>query len=395
MVTQQQVAGGIFRTGFNDRRTQLFENLWPLPGGISYNSYVVVDQKCALIDAMHTLAGGPFIESVEAILEGRKLDYLVINHMEPDHSGEIEQVLHLWPEAKIVGNKRTFSILEAYFGRKDNLVEVGDGEVISLGGRTLQFFLTPWVHWPETMMTFETTTGTLFSGDVFGMFGATEGGVFDDQVVIERYQSEARRYFSNVVGKYSNMVQKAIEKLKPLPIKAICPLHGLVWRADPARIVGLYDRWSSYAADNAAVVIYGSIYGYTAQMADHIAYLLAGAGVKDIRVYDSSKTHLSYLIDEIWRCRGVVLGSCAYNTQMFPAMAHLTTELEHIGLKNRLLGLFGTFSWNGGGVRNLGIFAQNIGWEMVSDPVEIQGAPTPEKLAPCAALASAMAARLR
>jgi flavorubredoxin len=396
MISKLKITDNIWWTGFNDRRTQLFENLWPLPHGVAYNSYVIVDEKCALIDTAHALAGADFLESLASILDGRRLDYLVVNHMEPDHSGEIGDVARLYPGVKIVGNKRTFSILEAYFGPSDNLVEVVDGDTLALGRHTLQFFLTPWVHWPETMMSFELTEGVLFSGDAFGSFGAIDGGVFDDQAVFDSLrEEEMRRYYSNVVGKYSSFVQKALARLAGLPVKVVCPVHGLVWRGDPARVMGLYDRWSHYEADNAVVIVYGTLYGYTARMADHIARLLAAEGVRDVRVYDASKTHLSYIISEIWRCRGVIIGSCAYNAQMFPAIEALTSKIALIGVKQRLWGLFGTFSWNGGGVRNLAAFAQGASLKLASEPVEIQGAPTEEKLAPCAVLARAMAEALK
>lgn len=353
MYCGQKLSERIYWTGVYDRRKHLFENMWPLPEGVSYNSYLIKDEKCALMDTVESGSDRSYLDWLADTLEGRPLDYLVIHHMELDHSGEIENLIRQYPDVRIVGNAKTFRVLEAYFGKLPNLVEVKDGDTLSLGYHNLKFVFTPWVHWPETMMSYDTTDGVLFSGDAFGMFGATDGGVFDDQVDFARYESEMRRYYSNIVGKYSGMVQKALAKLSSARIGAICPLHGLVWRSDPARVIGLYDRWSRYEADDAAVVIYASMYGNTAQMADHIARRIAEAGVRDIRVYDVSKTHVSYLISEIWRCRGVLLGSCAYNTQMFPLMENLTRDLLHAGPKDRLLGVFGTYSWNGGGVKNL------------------------------------------
>ena len=244
------------------------------------------------------------------------------------------------------------------------------------------------------MVSYDTTDGVLFSGDAFGMFGALDGGHYDDQVDFAMYEEEMRRYYSNIVGKYSSMVQKALARLSTIEVRTICPLHGLVWRSDPSRVIGLYDRWSRYEAEAGAVVIYASMYGNTARMADYIATGLADNGVKSIRVHDVSKTHISYLINDIWRYRGVVLGSCAYNLQMFPLMENLTRELLHMGVKNKLLGLFGTFSWNGGGVKNLKVFAEEIGWEQVAPAVEIQGRTAADKLVACDALAEAMAGRL-
>ena len=327
MYCGQKLSERIYWTGVYDRRKHLFENMWPLPEGVSYNSYLIKDEKCALMDTVESGSDRSYLDWLADTLEGRPLDYLVIHHMELDHSGEIENLIRQYPDVRIVGNAKTFRVLEAYFGKLPNLVEIKDGDTLSLGYHNLKFVFTPWVHWPETMMSYDTTDGVLFSGDAFGMFGATDGGVFDDQVDFARYESE--------------------------------------------------------------------MYGNTAQMADHIARRIAEAGVRDIRVYDVSKTHVSYLISEIWRCRGVLLGSCAYNTQMFPLMENLTRDLLHAGPKDRLLGVFGTYSWNGGGVKNLNAFAEQIGWETVAPSAEILGRPTCEKYAACDALADAMACRLK
>ena len=316
--------------------------------------------------------------------------------MELDHSGEIENLLQRYPDVKIVGNIKTFKVLCGYLGQLPNLVEVKDGDTLDLGHHRLKFIFTPWVHWPETMMTYDQTDGILFTGDAFGSFGALDGGVFDDQVVFsEHLEAEMRRYYSNIVGKYSNMVQKALAKLSGENIRTICPLHGLVWRSNPGKAIELYQRWSSYEAEDGVVVVYASMYGNTAKMADYIAHKIADAGVKQIRVHDVSKTHISYLINDIWRFKGVVLGSCAYNTQMFPLMESLTRELVHIGVKNRYLGLFGSYSWNGGGVKNLKLFADEIGWEQVTEPAEIMGRPACDKYAACDALAAGMAGKLQ
>lgn len=384
----------IYWLGANDRRKQLFENMWPLPSGVSYNCYLIDDQKTALLDTIEMGSDSQFMTWVETLLNGRDLDYLIINHMELDHSGEIGDIVRRWPNVQIVGNNKTFKILEGYYGITENLVEMCDGAELSLGHHNLKFVHTPWVHWPETMMTFDTTQGVLFSADAFGTFGTLDGAVFDDQMDVNKYTDEMRRYYSNIVGKYSNMVQKAFCKLPVSEVKIICPLHGPVWRSNPSHVINLYDQWSRYQAQDGVVVIYASMYGNTQHVADHIARQLAQNGVKNIVVHDVSKTHLSYLISDIWKYRGVILGSCAYNTQMFPLMESLTRELEHMGVKNKLLGLFGSYSWNGGGVRNLECFAQNIGWEQVAPAADIFGTPTADKLAACDTLAIAMAQAL-
>ncbi len=395
-----KVTDRIYWLGTNDRRKHLFENLWPLPDGVSYNSYLVTDEKTALLDTIEMGTGGDYVGWIERLLTeaGRTaLDYLVINHMEPDHSGEIGDIVRRWPQVRIVGNCKTFKILEGYYGITENLVEVGEGDTLDLGHHKLQFVMTPWVHWPETMMSYDTTEHILFSGDAFGTFGTLDGAIFDDEIADfdTRYLGEMRRYYSNIVGKYSNMVQKAFAKLGSVPIDTICPLHGPVWRSEPKKVIDLYDRWSRYEAEPGVVIIYGSMYGNNAATADYIARKCAEAGIRDIRVRDASKTHLSYLIDDVWRYRGVILGSCAYNTQMFPTVERLTTELLHMGVKNKALGLFGSYSWNGGGVRNLKAFAEQIGWPLVADPVDVFGTPTPEKLAACDAIAQGMATVLK
>ena len=394
MNNRQRIGNDIYWKSVNDRRKNLFENMWPLPYGVSYNSYLIRDEKCALMDTVESGTDGFYMDWIKEVLDGRQLDYLVVHHMELDHSSEIGELIRQFPNVKIIGNAKTFKVLSAYFGCSDNFVEVKDGDTLDLGHHKLKFVFTPWVHWPETMVSYDMTDGVLFSGDAFGMFGALDGGRYDDQVDFAMYEEEMRRYYSNIVGKYSSMVQKALARLSTIEVRTICPLHGLVWRSDPSRVIGLYDRWSRYDAEAGAVVIYASMYGNTARMADYIATGLADNGVKSIRVHDVSKTHISYLINDIWRYRGVVLGSCAYNLHMFPLMENLTRELLHMGVKNRLLGVFGTFSWNGGGVKNLKTFAEEIGWEQVAPAVEIHGRTAPEKLLACDAMAEAMAGRL-
>ncbi|MEG0601820.1 MAG: FprA family A-type flavoprotein [Mucinivorans sp.] len=390
-----KVTDRIYYLGVNDRRKQLFENMWPLPSGVAYNSYLIKDEKTALMDTVEMGTSQSYVAKVEEVLAGRELDYLVINHMEPDHSGEIMEIVRRYPNVKIVGNGKTFKILEAYFGLSDNLMEVCDGATLELGHHRLKFVLTPWVHWPETMMTYDETDGVLFSADAFGTFGTLDGGIFDDEVDFESYREEMRRYYSNIVGKYSAMVQKAFAKLSGVQINIICPLHGPIWRQNPGKVIELYDRWSRYLAREGVVIIYASMYGNTAVAADYIARRLSEAGVREIKVHDISKTHISYLISDIWKYQGVILGSCAYNAQMFPLMETLTRELVHMGLKNKHLGIFGSYSWNGGGVRNLQAFAQEIGWQQVSPGVDIFGSPTPEKLAACQELAVAMAREIK
>lgn len=374
------VVGKVHWIGVNDRRKRLFENIWPLDRGVSYNSYLIVDEKTALIDTIEDRAAGNYIERIKALLNGRTLDYLIINHMEPDHSGEIKDIFEQFKGVKLVGNAKTFKMVEAYWGINENLIQVDDGDTLDLGFHKLKFVMTPWVHWPETMMTFDQTEQILFSGDAFGSFGALDGGIFDDEINFDFFEDEMRRYYSNIVGKYSNMVQKAFAKLKDVPVKVIAPTHGPVWRSNPNKVIELYDWWSRYEAEEGVVIIFASMYGNTETIADYIGRKVAENGIKNIRIHDVSRTHISHLINEIWKYRGLVLGSCAYNSEMFPLMEQLTRELTHMGIKNKKLALFGSYSWNGGGVKNLLKFAEEAKLELVAEPAEIYGKPNAEKL---------------
>jgi flavorubredoxin len=392
-----KVKDKIYWLGANDRRTQLFENLWPIPNGVSYNSYLIIDEKVALVDTLHFSTADDYLDKIEELIgKDRSIDYLIINHMEPDHSGAIKSIVEKYPTIKIIGNLKTFKILESYYGYQDKWKQVEDGEELSLGYHKLKFIMTPWVHWPETMMTYDLTDKIIFSGDAFGSFGALDGGIFDDEIEFDDYYLEdMRRYYSNIVGQYSNMVQKAFAKLNGVEIKMICSTHGPIWRKDVQKVISLYDKWSKYETENGVVIIYGSMYGNTAKMADYIARKLSENGIKKIRVYDASKTHISYLINEIWRYKGVILGSAAYNSGMLPTMENLTRTLEHMGVKNHLLGLFGSYSWNGGGVKMLHKFYETIQWELVSEPIDAKGIPGDDAFKRCEILAKAMAEKLK
>ncbi|SET11415.1 Flavorubredoxin [Natronincola peptidivorans] len=396
MINTVKITEAIHFIGVNDRETYLFENLWPLDKGVSYNSYLINDEKVAVIDTVKNTKMDAFIEKIESIIGGRTVDYLIINHMEPDHSGAIKAVKEKYPDVMIVGNKKTFEFLENFYGKMKNYYIIDDGDILDLGQHKLQFYLTPMVHWPETMMTFETTKKVLFSGDAFGGFGTLDGGVFDDEVNLEFYTNEIRRYYSNIVGKYGAMVQKALKKLKDADIdtKVVAPTHGPVWRSNPSCIIDYYDRWSRSATEEGVVIVYGSMYGNTQKMADFIARKLAEKGIKNIRIYDASKTHVSYIISDIWRFKGVILGSCAYNTGLFPAMETVLHKIENSQLKNRYLGIFGTASWSGGGVSNLNQFAERIKWEKLGESVEAKSSPKEEEFEKCQVIAEEMAIKL-
>jgi len=370
---QVNLSQDIYYLGVNDRRTHLFENLWPIPYGISYNSYLIVDEKVTLIDTVERAFIDDYFDSIDRILGDRQVDYLVINHMEPDHSGALNAIVRRYPGITLVGNKKTFGIAENYYHSPVNTLVVKDDFVLDLGRHKLQFQTIPMVHWPETMVTYEETNKIVFSGDAFGSFGTLDGGIFDDEVNLNFYEEESMRYFTNIVGKYCPHTQRALKKLASLDIKMIAATHGPIWRSNLNWILSRYNKWSSYDLDCGAVVVYGSMYGNTRKMAETIARQLAVRGIKNIRVYDASKTHPSYIINDIFKYKAFIVGSAAYNNEMFPSVEALLAKIEHMAPKNHLLGIFGNCSWSGGGVKNLKNFAEKIKWDLVAAPVEEKG----------------------
>lgn len=374
-----ELAENIYYVGVNDRHTDFFENHIQLPNGVSYNSYLIVDEQVALIDPVEIGFIGQFLANVRAVLNGRQVDYLIVNHAEPDHSGSVAMLQKEFPNMQIVGNAKTFAPLEAFYGPLQNKKVVADSETLSLGKHTLQFFTAPMVHWPESMVTFETATGILFSNDAFGGFGALNGGIFDDQVDLSFYEDDMRRYYANIVGKVSMPASKAINRLSTLGIKMIAPSHGLVWRSDLQWVISRYLRWSGHQGEEGVVIAYGSMYGNTAAMADLIARGVADAGVRDVRVYDVSRTETSFIISDIWKFKGVVLGACAHYGSMFPNMSLLVHEIEHFKPQNKQFALFGGMGWSGGGVSTLSKIAADAQWNLVTDPVEVKGAPIREE----------------
>lgn len=379
---QIKLAKNIYYIGNNDRKKFLFENNWPLPYGVSYNSYLIKDNFNALIDTIEFGSDNDFISKINDILSGNELNYLIVNHMEPDHSGSIGIILNRYPNIKVVGNTQTHKILKLYFDIKDeNFLCIKDGDILDLGEIKLQFSTVPWVHWPETMVTMDIVNNILFSCDAFGGFGTLDGGIFDDENDFERYYlDEMRRYYSNIVGKYSCMVQKALAKLGGANIKMIAPSHGLIWRKDIQKVVSLYDKWSRYESEEGVVIVYASMYGNTEKMADYIGKTLASKGVKNIKIYDVSRTHVSYLLSEIWRYKGLILGTCAYNTQMHPMMEHLCNEIKLSAPKEKVFGVFGSSTWNGSGVKALKKFAEENQFEIVTPIIELSGAASEDKI---------------
>lgn len=396
MYKPQKITTDTFYTGVNDRTKNLFENLWPLPKGISYNSYIIKDDKVALIDTVDICYADVFFKKIESVLDGSTIDYLIINHMEPDHSGCIELLLNRYPNIKLVGNARTMDMLKGYYSIEENTQTIKDGDELSLGNHTLKFFLTPMVHWPETMMTYDQQTKAVFSGDAFGTFGALNGGVTDKLLLPENYRGEMIRYYSNIVGKFGSPVQKALTKLADVPIECICSTHGPVWteKENIEDVISTYDKLSQYKAEKGLVIVYGSMYGNTEQLAEVIAAEAAENGIKNIVLHNLSKSHNSEIIRDIFKFKGLMIGSPTYNNNLFPAVESLIAAIESRQIKDRLFGWFGGFTWAGAAVKRLTQFAEKSGFELIGEPVEIKQALNEETAQKAIELGKQMADKL-
>jgi len=344
----QNISGDLIYVGVSDRRTALFENVYPIPRGVSYNSYVLLDDKTVLLDTADATVSEQFFENVTAALNGRTLDYLIVNHMEPDHGALIAPLLLRYPQATIVCTAKAAQMMEQFFGSQaPKLQMVKEGDTLETGRHTLSFIMAPMVHWPEVMMTYDQTDKVLFSADAFGTFGALSGNLYADEVNFEQeWLTDARRYFVNIVGKYGIQVQNVLKKAATLDIQMICPLHGPVWRNHLEWFIGKHDVWSKYEPeDKGVVIIYGSIYGHTESAALRLGTLLGQRGVKNIKAYDASRTHVSELVSECFRASHVVLASSTYNNGIFTPMETLLVDLKAHAWQKRTVALFENGSW--------------------------------------------------
>lgn len=390
----KEIANQIYYVGVNDRQKTLFENMWPLPYGVSYNAYLIVDEKTVLVDTVDVCYSDLFLKKVADALQGRTLDYLIVNHMEPDHAGSIRLLRQQYPGVKIVGNTKTFGMLAGFHGITDGLYEVKEGDTLNTGTHQLCFYMAPMVHWPEVMVTYDATDKILFSADAFGTYGTLDGAVVDKDMDCSHYWDEMVRYYANIVGKYGNPVQRALQKLSALEIKTICSTHGPVWQEHVAKAVGIYDRLSRYEAEEGVVILYGSMYGHTEQMAEVIASALADQGVKRIVMHNVSKTPASYILADVFRYKGIIVGSPTYSNQLFPEVEAVLSKIELREVKNRLFGYFGSFSWAGAAVKRLAAFGEAMKWETVGVPAEQKQGMTAADYDACYALGEAMAKRL-
>ena len=391
----QKITDQIYYVGVNDRNKNLFEGLWPLPDGVSYNSYLIVDDKVCLIDTVEVDFFMPFIKNIQETIGNRPVDYLVVNHMEPDHSGSIALIKKYYPDITIIGNKKTFGMMSGFYGIEGDNMVVNNGDTLSLGHHTLKFVLTPMVHWPETMMTLDMEAKTLFAGDAFGCFGALNGGIVDSDINCDSFWLEMVRYYSNIVGKYGTPVQAALKKLAGVPLDYICSTHGPVWHEHIAKVVGMYDTMSKYETEPGLVICYGTMYGNTERAAEVIARAASEAGVKNIVIYNVSKTHHSYIIRDVFRYGALIVGAPTYNTGLYHEMEVLLDELARRDIKNRLFGWFGSYGWASKAASRIQEINDNrLHYTAVGTPVEIKQSLNEESYAQCVALGKPMAAEI-
>ncbi|WP_346876638.1 MULTISPECIES: FprA family A-type flavoprotein [unclassified Clostridium] len=348
MFCVRKVTEDLYWVGGNDRRLALFENVHPIPRGVSYNSYLLLDEKTVLFDTVDWSICRQFLENIQAVLNGRPLDYLVINHMEPDHGAAIEEIILRYPDVKIISTEKSFLLMRQFgFEIDGRMEEVVEGDVKSFGKHEITFVAAPMVHWPEAMVTFDTTNGVLFSADAFGSFGALDGKLFNDEVDFDRdWIDDARRYYTNIVGKYGPHVQALLKKASGLDIKMICPLHGPVWRTDLGYLIDKYDKWSRYEPEEKAVmIVYASMYGNTEAAATALATKFVEKGMKNVVMYDVSSTHVSELISETFRVSHVVLASVTYNLGIYPPMHSYLMDMKALNLQKRTFAIIENGSW--------------------------------------------------
>ena len=380
----QKISNRIYSVGVNDNDKALFEGLWPLPYGVSYNSYLVVDEKVALIDTVEAGFEDEFLENISQAIGDRAIDYLVVNHMEPDHSSLVGYMLDKYPGLQIVANAKTVPMLQGYYGTpKEKILVMADGESLSLGGATLSFHMIPMVHWPETMVTWFSEEQTVFSGDAFGTFGVVGENIVDSEETFELYRDEMIRYYSNIVGKYGTPVQSALKKLAVLPVAKICSTHGPVWETHVANVVGLYDKLSRYEVERGVCIVYGSMYGNTAAAADALALELEARGipcaVHDLAGNNAGELGISGAIRDTFKYDTIIAGSPTYNNGIFPPVETFMKALKSRLIKGRRFYAFGSYTWAGSSVNQLNALAQEMGFELLGSGTSFAQAYSREK----------------
>lgn len=348
MYCVRKITEDLYWIGGNDHRLALFENVHPIERGVSYNSYLLLDEKTVLFDTVDWSICRQFIENIKGVLGNRTLDYMVINHMEPDHAACIEEIILRYPKVKVICTEKAFMFMHQFgFDIEKNIIQVKEGDTMSFGKHNVAFVAAPMVHWPEAMVTFDTTDGILFAADAFGSFGALDGKLFNDEVNFDRdWIDDARRYYTNIVGKYGPHVQALLKKAGGLVIKFICPLHGPVWRNDFGYLLDKYDKWSRYEPEEKGVmIVYGTMYGNTEAAATDLATRLVEKGMTNVVMYDVSKTHVSYLISETFKYSHVVLASVTYNLKIYPPMLDYIMDMKALNLQKRTFAIIENGSW--------------------------------------------------
>ena len=394
-----QITDSIYYVGVNDRMKERFENLWEIPSGVAYNAYLIVDEKTTLIDTVDVCYSDIFFHKLDQILQGRPVDYLIINHMEPDHGGSIGLLRQRYPEMQIVGNKKTFDMLSGFHGITTGLHEVKSGDALCIGKHEFSFLMAPMVHWPEVMFTYEQSNRVLFSADAFGSFGALSGHILDTCIADRQaYLKEMTRYYACVIGKYGAFVKKTLANIEKqgLDIEYVCPAHGVVWtREGFAEARDLYARLSNNEAEEGVVVLYGSMYGNTEQLADVVAQSLAAAGVKHIVCHNVSKSDPSVILRDVFRYRGLIIGSPTYCGELFSPIEHLMNLIRIRDVKGRLYAAFGSYTWAPAALKRLLPFAEEMKWEAVGTGVELKMADLPSVTAAAWELGAQMAEQLK
>ena len=380
----KKISERIYYIGVNDDTKTLFEGLWPLPYGVSYNSYIVADEKVALIDTVEHDFEAEYLDNIDQAIGDRPIDYLVVNHMEPDHSSLTAYMLDKHPEMKIVANAKTVPMLKGYYGIDESRILVmKDGDSLSLGSCELTFYMVPMVHWPETMVTWLADEGTLFSGDAFGTFGAVNADVVDSEGTFESFRDEMMRYYSNIVGKYGTPVQTALKKLSGLDVKRICSTHGPVWEMSVGQVVGLYDKMSRYEVERGVCIAYGSMYGNTAAAAEALAEELRKLGVPcavhDLAGNVNPGLGVSGAIRDVFKYDTIVAASPTYNNGIFPPVETFMKALQSRLIKGRRFYALGSYTWAGSSVNLLNAMAESMNFEILAPGCSFAQAYTPEK----------------
>ena len=396
MHSTRKVKDDLIYVGGSDRRLSRFENLFPIPKGVSYNSYVLLDEKTVLFDTADESISRQYIENVVHALNGRPLDYMVVQHMEPDHCAMIDDMLRRYPEAKMVCSAKAVGMFAQFYGTDvaARALIVKEGDKLSTGEHTLHFVMAPMVHWPEVMVTYDEKDKILFSADAFGTFGALAGNIFDDEITFDTtWMNDARRYYTNIVGKYGVQVQTLLKKAASLDIEMICPLHGPIWHKDLGLLLEKYQKWSTYEPEDKTVMIaYATMYGNTENAANVLAGMLADKGVKNIAMYDVSETDVSELVAESFRCSHLVLAAPTYNSRIQPKMEAYLSDIKALNLQNRTVAVIDNGTWAAtAGKQMIGTLEGMKNMTILENPISIKSALAENQLGALEALADELA----